>query len=243
MSQMRLLAVLAALAALGAPALSGTADAATQLYTYAIEHPAYGRIGTYTDAVDESAGVTRIESELHVAVKVLGIVVYREDAQCNKLWHGDQLIWFRDVRTRNGRQSKVRGEALPDRFLVTSPSGTASAPVDVVPSDPWALKHTGNGMVVSTASGVIQKVAVSAGDPTVVSVQGKPIPVRHFSVDTPTMRGKWEIWLDGSGVPIKFRSEESGTPIDFVLTAPPRPATKVSADLSVTATTVAPGER
>ena len=232
---MKSMAIGVALVGFGILAAAAAAEAAPRQDTYTVEHPTYGRIGTYVDTVDTAGGITRIESELHVAVKLLGIVVYREEAQCAEVWHGDQLIWFRSIRNKNGEESKIRGEALPDRFMVTAPYGTSSAPIDVLPSEPWALRHAGKGTVVSTASGKIVPVAASGGDPEVVSVQGHPIPVRHFVVDTPTVDHKWEIWFGSGGVPIKFRSIESGDPIDFVLTTPPPPDARFPFGLDIAA--------
>ncbi len=45
-------------------------------------------------------------------------------------------------------------------------------------------------------------------------VRGLDVPVRHFAFSTDKRQ---DVWLDARGVPIRFRSMENGTPIDFVL--------------------------
>ena len=209
--------ILTCMAFIGALAMSGAAHAGQQTYTYAVEHPFYGDIGTFTNAVDDADGVTRMDSQLRVEISVLGIVVFQQDADRSEVWRGDRLVSFRSVSHKNGERLEVSGEATEKGFVVTSPSGKILAPANVAPSDPWAVKGLGTAVMVSTESGAVKNVDVSGGEASTVSVQGQPTPVRHFHVQTDMRTDEWEVWLDEHGVPIKFRSLESGALIDFVL--------------------------
>lgn len=202
---------------IGALAMSGAAHAGQQTYTYAVEHPFYGDIGTYTNTVDDADGIIRMDSQLRVEIRVLGVVVYQQDADRSEVWRDDRLVSFRSVSHKNGERLEVSGEATEKGFVVTSPSGKVLAPANVAPSDAWAVKGSGSAVMVSTESGSVENVDVSGGETTTVSIQGQLTPVRHFHVQTGMRTDKWEVWLDGRGVPIKFRSVESGSPIDFVL--------------------------
>lgn len=213
---------LAGIAILGALSLTSTANAASLTYAYTVEHPFYGDIGTYTTAVDDADGVTRIDSQLRVAVRIMGIVIYREDADRSEVWSGTRLVSFDSVTQRNGQRINVSGEVRENSFIVTSPSGTTVAPADVAPSDPWALKRLGAGVVVSTKSGKVDNVEVTGGEVSWVSLHGTSTPTHHFHVRTDTQPDKWEVWFDEQGVPVKFRSIESGTPIDFTIASPPQ---------------------
>jgi len=210
------------IAFLGALSLTSTANGAALTYAYTVEHPFYGDIGTYTTVVDNGDGVTRIDSQLRVAVRIMGIVIYREDADHSEIWRGMRLVSFDSVTRRNGQQTDVRGEVRGNSFIVTSPSGTTVAPADVAPSDPWALKRLGAGVVVSTKSGKVDDVEVTGGEVSWVALNGTPTPTHHFHVRTSTQPDKWEVWFDEQGVPVKFRSIESGTPIDFTLASAPQ---------------------
>jgi len=112
--------------------------------------------------------------------------------------------------------------------VVTSPAGVVAAPADIAPSDPWVLKQIGVGTVVSVKTGRIIVTRVTGGEPAKVSLQGVTVATRHFMA-----RGEreQEIWLNDQDVPIMFRSVESGTPIDFVLTSPWRDAAIAEAHL------------
>lgn len=192
-----------------APALAGQ-----QIYTYSVVHPIYGEIGTFTDTIDRSAEAMRIDSQLRVAVKLLGIVAYREEVDTTEILHGDRLMSLQSVSNKDGRHLEVHGEAQGDKFMVNCTFGTFAAPGSISPSDPWVVKRTGAETVVSTSTGRIVHVQVSGGDYDTVSLGGVAVPARHFVVSGDKRQ---EVWLDDRDVPIKFRTIEDGTPIDFVL--------------------------
>ncbi|MGZ3272604.1 MAG: DUF6134 family protein [Caulobacteraceae bacterium] len=196
------------------PAAAGESP---QTYSYALTHPLYGDIGSYRRASDEADGVIHARSHLEVAVRILGLVVHRETADQTEAWRGGRLLSFQSLNITNGRRLSVSGQADGARFLVTSPSGVAVAPGDVVASDPWSLTRTGAGVVVSTRTGQIDAVQVTGGEPEILLLKGTAVQVRHFHVNTAARPNKWEVWIDRGGLPIKFRSLESGAAIDFTL--------------------------
>ena len=220
---MKLIAMFVWSAFLGVLVPAGAVYGAPLTYVYTVEHPFYGNVGTYTDVIDDAGGVLRIDSTLHIAVTLLGIALYQEDATRSEVWRGSRLSSFVSVTDRNGSRIRVTGAAGENVFFVTSSSGTVSAPADIAPSDPWALKRIGTGAVVSTRSGKIDKVEVIGGEAASLFMNGIFVPVRHFRVRTEAQLDKWEIWFDEHGVPIKFRSLESGTPIDFIIASQPSP--------------------
>jgi hypothetical protein len=70
------------------------AVAAAETFEYRIDHPTYGEIGRYVNIVRQGRGETEVDSELRIAVKVLGITVYREEAQRVEHWRSDMLVSF-----------------------------------------------------------------------------------------------------------------------------------------------------
>jgi hypothetical protein len=213
--------ILALAALAGAVAAPGAACSAEQVYHYAITHSRYGAIGAYDRTIDQSGGVTRAQSHLKIAVRVLGIVMHRESADQTEVWRGPRLMSFESLTTTNGKPLKVSGEARDDRFVVTSPTGVASAPADVAASDPLGFNRLGRAEVVSIKSGKIEPITVTGGEADQVMLRGAAVAVRHYKVSTAAQPGKWEVWLDPQGVPVKFRSLEHGDAVDFTLTSPP----------------------
>lgn len=224
--------LLPSLAALGLLTAMGPALAQERVYSYSVVHPFYGTIGTYTQDIARSGGTTRIDSHVRVAVRILGIVVHREEGDHVEIFHGDRLVKLQSTTTTNGTRIDVQGEAQGDHFVVTSPSGVVEAPADVAPSDPWVLKQIGSGTVVSIKTGRIIPTCVTGGEATMISLQGVMVATHHFMAHGERQQ---EIWLNDQDVPVMFRSVESGTPIDFVLTSSLRDAAVVEAHLVPTA--------
>jgi hypothetical protein len=188
--------------------------AGQQVYTYSVVHPIYGEIGTFTDTIDRNPEALRIDAHLRITVKFLGVVAYREEADTTEVLRGNRLVLLQSVTDKDGRHLEVHGEAKGDQFMVNATTGSYAAPATIAPSDPWLLKRTGEELVVSTATGKMVNVQISGGEYDTVSMGGVSVPARHYIVNGDKRQ---EVWLDNREIPIKFRSIENGTPIDFVL--------------------------
>jgi len=147
-------------------------------------------------------------------VRFLGVVAYREEADTTEVLRGNRLVLLQSVTDKDGRHLEVHGEAKGDQFMVNATTGSYAAPATIAPSDPWLLKRTGEELVVSTATGKMVNVQISGGEYDTVSMGGVSVPARHYIVNGDKRQ---EVWLDNREIPIKFRSIENGTPIDFVL--------------------------
>lgn len=183
-------------------------------YHYKVEHPRYGNIGTYINVIKHLGDDIQVESEIHVAVKVLGMVMFRQEGKREEYWHNDRLVSFRGVTITNGNRVEVSGEAQGNNFVVTSPSGTIVAPGNTHPSNPWSIMVLNTDSEMSTKDGRVVKAAMSGGDFQIVSVGGGMRRLREFRINDDTQE---TIWFDEQGVPQAFRAYEDGTPIDFIL--------------------------
>ena len=185
-----------------------------RVYTYTVVHPFYGEIGTLTDTITLGPAATRSDWRLRVAVKLLGIVVYRQESDTTVIMLGNRLVSLQSVTEKGGRHSEVHGEISGDQFVVNATAGSFTGPASIAPSDPWALKRTGDWTMVYMDTGRMIDVRVSGGDYDMISVNGAFVSARHFIV---TGDKRQEVWLDNRKTPIMFRTIEDGTPIYFVL--------------------------
>jgi hypothetical protein len=202
------LSILAGLA-FGAPAWADQ-----QIYQYRVDHHTYGDIGSYTNTIDRNGAATNVTTDLHVAVKILGIVMFRQDAARIERWQGDRLVYFHSVTVTNGDRLEVTGEAKGDEFHIMTPQGVVDAPADVRPSNPWSEMSLQSDALMSTKTGQVQHVEVTGGEEENVTLDGSVQRLRQYEVHG----DKHEvIWLDSQGLPVAFRIEEDGTPIDFIM--------------------------
>jgi hypothetical protein len=195
-------------------ATARVAFAAPEIYEYRIVHASHGAIGRYANIVDRRGNDTEVRTELHIAVTILGITVYRQDADRVERWHGERLTSFDGTTVTNGERLQVHGEAQGGGFAVTTPTGTVMAPADVHPSNPWSAMVLKTDWVMSTRTGKLFRGIIEGGERKLTRLAGKVMPLRQYEIIT----DKHDlVWLDDQGTPIAFRTKEDGDDIDFIL--------------------------
>ena len=203
-----------AVAAAALVAVVGRADAASETLAYRVHHATYGNIGTYTNVIERRGDGTSVRSELHLAVKLLGVVVWRQEAFRTEEWGQNRLISFEGVTVTNGKRSEIHGAARDDRFVIIAPGGTVEAPANVHPSNPWSAAVLAPGAMMSTSTGEVTTVAIIGGEMQTVELDGKTLHLRQFDIIGEKHR---VVWLDDARVPVAFRTEERGAVVDFIL--------------------------
>lgn len=185
-----------------------------QTFEYRVEHPTYGDIGTYTNIISRNGDDVLVQTQLHIAVKVLGITMFRQDAQRFERWRNDRFVGFDGLTVTNGDKVQVRGEARGNNFAITTDKGTILAPGNVHPSNPWSPMVLDGRVVMSTRNGQVLPARVSGGEEETVAFNGNTQRLRQYEIYTDKQQF---VWFDDRGIPVAFRTQEKGTPIDFVL--------------------------
>ncbi len=193
---------------------SASASAAPRTYTYAIEHPPYGIIGSYTDTVDRSGEARRIDTTVRVAIRIFGIVMYRQDADRTETWRGDRLISFQSITTINGKTTEVRGEARGDSFVITTPSGVAIAPSHIYTASPWSAGLPRPETMVVPENGKVERAQVIGRGIEISSNHDAAMPVRQYEI---VSDDRYYVWSSLDGVPLRFGIRRDGGVTDFVL--------------------------
>src|SRR5215472_15255292 len=106
---------------------SAVAQSSAQ-FVYRVNHSVFGDIGTYTNTIEPTRDGTTVKTRVHFEVKMLGVRMYREDADRTERWQGNRLISFRGVTDKGDGPQEVKGEARGSNFVINSPQGTVNAP-------------------------------------------------------------------------------------------------------------------
>jgi hypothetical protein len=212
---MRRLSAGLAVAALFAMASAiSPASANPESYEYRVIHPTYGDIGTYTNIVDRLGDAAEVRTEVKIRVRILGIIVYRQEAQRVERWRGQTLLSFDGVTVTNGDRLEVHGAPRDGGFAITTPAGTVLAPGSVHPSNPWSAMVLNADVMMSTRTGKLSHVQISGGEVTQVSLDGTKLTAHQYEIASYKHHF---VWLSDDGTPVAFRTDEDGTLIDFVL--------------------------
>ncbi len=63
-------------------------------------------------------------------------------------------------------------------------------------------------------SGQLERVSVSGGQETVVTIDGTPVRAQKYEVDGAT---RYTVWLDSEGVPVMFVVDDNSGKVTFTL--------------------------
>src|SRR5215469_8143708 len=148
-SLIRGLTIVAGVSMLAAASGVGTAVAETSAqFIYRVSHSTYGDIGTYANTVEPNQNGTTVQTKAHFEVNMLGVRMYREDAQRTERWQGNRLVSFHGVTDKGNGPVEVKGEARGNGFVITSSEGTITAPASVHPANPWSSGFLGSNTMM-----------------------------------------------------------------------------------------------
>lgn len=175
-----------------------------QRFVYTIEHSRYGRIGTYTNTIEKTGGDTTVGTEVHIAVSLLGVVLYRQDASRKERWSGDRLVFFHGVTTVNGHSLELDGAADGDRFVLMAPEGEVVAPADVRLANPWSPLVIHGGTMITPDRGQLESVLIKGGEPATISLGAREVSAKRYEIDRLDGEKRYEVFLDDRGTTVMF---------------------------------------
>jgi hypothetical protein len=184
---------------------------------YRVHHSKYGDVGTYINTIDKNADTTTVNTQGRIKVSLLGIPVYSQTFDRVERWQGSRLMNFQGVTTDNGKRIDVTGVADGDHFSLTTPTGAISAPANVKLANPLSDTLLSAETIVIPEEGSVEKVSVSGGESAPITINGHSISTRHYQIQRQGGPKRFEVWLDGDGIPIRFADVSPTETITFNL--------------------------
>jgi Family of unknown function (DUF6134) len=192
---------------------AAVADTPAQ-FVYRVSHSVFGEIGSYSNTVEPSRDGITVQTRVHFEVSMLGVRMYREEAERTERWQGNRLVSFHGVTDKGDGPAEVKGEARGNGFVITSSHGTFTAPASVRPANPWSASFLGSNTMMRPDSGKIEQVRIGGGQETTIKIEGATIPAVKYEIDGST---RYTVWLDGRGVPVMFLIDDDTGKVTFTL--------------------------
>jgi len=190
------------------------APEASRRMVYKVVHSTYGDIGTYANLVQTSGDSTKVTTTVHLEVKVLGIVMHREDDERTEQWKNNRLVSFHGVTDKNGNTIVVNGQAKDNQFIISTPSGTYAAPASVHPANPWSAASLQSTTMMQVDTGKVDPVKVVPGKEATIDLGGSKVAAREYQI---TGGKNSKVWIDAQGVPVKFSVDDESGEVVFTL--------------------------
>ena len=170
-------------------------------------------IGQHRVTFARADGALVVESALDLAVKILGITVYRYDYQSQETWRA-MLAALRSTVNDDGTITHVDATAAQGKLDIAGPAGKTATDLPILPSTHWDAQVIAATRVVNTLNGKVDQIKlVPQGIETVPTNVG-PRQATHYLW---TGDIKAESWYDADGHWLKLRFPgKDGTVIDYV---------------------------
>jgi Family of unknown function (DUF6134) len=188
-------------------------------YRYAVAHPTFGDIGSYTNTIARNGADVTVTTHVEIRVRVAFVTVRRITADRSELWRQGKLTRYHSFTLRDGKQIEVNGAAEATGFAINGPLGKAVAPSGVFPSNPWWIAMTGANVVMAAETGRLQPVDFRLMGSEMVPAGGHDVAARHFASGSGADRA--ELWYDAANVPVKFSIVDDDTTITLTLAGLP----------------------
>lgn len=205
------------LAVAGAVA-GGTVAAPAQQLTFNVQMSPYGTIGTYKTAKEKNGDSTTIRTEAHIKVSLAGVVLHRLDMSRIERQIGGRIVHFSGTTTENGKSVAVEGKAVGDHFVITTPTGTVTAPGTIRTTDPWPVAAPGESMAFMPDTGMVTTLHTSNAEQSAITIGEHRIRASHYQIDASSAGERYEIWMDENQTPVLFTIVDRDGTVTFTST-------------------------
>jgi len=174
------------------------------------------RVGAHTVSYSSSTGETRVDTEIHLLVKIAFFTVFAFSHRSTETWRAGRLTSLDSSTVEDGEALRVEGVAVPHGFRVVSKGGPFIASAATLTSNSlWTPAMLEQATVVDAHHGGI--IGVSArkfADETIV-IAGRQVPVTRYTLITPYIAGS--IWYDVENLWVRAEFERDGSRIQYQL--------------------------
>ena len=198
----------------GALGIGNAAAETPAQFVYRVSHSTFGEIGSYANTIQPTRDGVTVQTRVNFEVSMLGVRLYRENAERIEQWQGDRLVSFHGVTDKGKGPVEVKGEARGNSFVISSSQGIVAAPASVHPANPWSANFLHSNTMMRPDSGRVEQVRIGSGQETIVKIDGASIPAVKFEIDGST---RYTVWLDGRGVPVMFVADDDTGKVTFTL--------------------------
>ncbi len=184
---------------------------------YRINHSKYDEIGTHRVTFSRKGADLVVDVRIEIKVKLLFLTAHSLKSDRRETWQDGRLVAYTAHTKENRDDIKVSARANGPKFVIDGPSGRAEADGVVFPSHPWHPGIVERTLLMDTKTGALLKVSIAPAGEDEVTVAGKPVKTRKFTVSGDIER---ELWFDDAGNWIQLRFVNDGATLTFTRTTP-----------------------
>ena len=176
------------------------------------------RIGTHTVLYSSETGETRVNTEIHLLVKIAFFTVFAFYHRSEETWRAGRLMSLSSETMEHGETLHIQGAATPQGFRVVSKGGPFFASAETLTSNSlWTPAVLEQATVVDAQHGGIIGVSARKFADEQIVIAGRPARATRYTFITPYLAGS--IWYDMENQWVRGEFERDGSKILYELDA------------------------
>ena len=176
------------------------------------------RIGAHTVSYSSATGETRVNTDIHLLVKVAFFTVFAFSHRSEETWRAGRLMSLNSETVEHGETLHVEGAATPQGFRVMSKAGPVIAsPATLTSNSLWTPAMLEQATVVDAQRGGIIGVSARKFGDEQIAIAGRPVAATRYTVITPYFAGT--VWYDKTNLWVHGEFERDGSKVDYQLEA------------------------
>ena len=174
------------------------------------------RVGTHTISYSSATGETRVNTDIHLEVKLAFVTAYAFSHRSEETWRAGRLTLLTGETAEHGETLHVEGAATPQGFRVVSKSGPFIVSAATLTSNSlWtpAMLEQATG-VDAQRGGIIGVSARRVSDEQIV-IAGGTVQATRYTFVTPYYAGA--VWYDKANLWVGAEFERDGSKVQYQL--------------------------
>ena len=174
------------------------------------------RIGAHTVLYSSESRDTRVNTEIHLSIKMAFFTVFALSHHSEETWRDGQLMSLRSETVEHGETLCVEGAQTPDGFRVVSKGGPFFAPTTTLTSNSlWTPAVMEQDTLVDAQHGGIIGLSAQKFSDEAIVIGNRQVRATRYTFVTPYLAGS--IWYDAGNLWVRGEFERDGSKIQYQL--------------------------
>ena len=174
------------------------------------------RVGTHTISYSSATGETRVNTDIHLEVKLAFVTAYAFSHRSEETWRAGRLTSLTGETAEHGETLHVEGAATPQGFRVVSKSGPFIASAATLTSNSlWTPAMLEQATVVDAQRGGIIGVSARRVSDEQIVIAGGTVQATRYTFVTPYYAGA--VWYDKANLWVGAEFERDGSRVQYQL--------------------------
>ena len=174
------------------------------------------RIGTHTISYSSATGETRVNTDIHLEVKLAFVTAYAFSHRSEETWRAGRLTLLTGETAEHGETLHVEGAATPQGFRVVSKSGPFIVSAATLTSNSlWTPAMLEQATVVDAQRGGIIGVSARRVSDEQIVIAGGTVQATRYTFVTPYYAGA--VWYDKANLWVGAEFERDGSKVQYQL--------------------------